>query len=236
MAIAAHPDDVELAASGTLLAAIAAGHTVALVDLSRGELGTRGTPEIRAQEAAEATKFMGIRFRENVGLPDGFISNTREQQMALIPYIRKYRPRIVLANAVSDRHTDHGKAGALVSDACFLSGLKAITTADDRGETQTVWRPQAVYHYIQDRYIKPDLVVDITPWFEKKMELIALYKSQFYTGAAQHPEETTPISTPEFWKFLEARSREMGRTIGVEFGEGFTTERPAGVSNLLNLK
>jgi N-acetylglucosamine malate deacetylase 1 len=236
LAIAAHPDDVELSAAGTLLAAIAQGKAVGILDLTKGELGTRGTPETRASEAAAAAKIMGISVRENVGLPDGFLANTREQQMDIIPYLRKYRPRIVLTNAIDDRHPDHGKASKLVSDACFLSGLRAIATIDPQGKEQQAWRPQAVYHFVQDRYLKPDFIVDISDFFEKKMEAVRAYSTQFFTGEDQKPDEVTPISTPEFLKGLEARALEYGRLIGVKYGEGFTTERPVGVEDIFALK
>ncbi len=236
LAIVAHPDDAELSCGGTLLAAAARGQTIGIVDLSRGELGTRGTPETRAQEAASASKILGLSVRENVGLPDGFLANTREQQMAIIPYIRKFRPRVVLTNAVSDRHPDHGKAATLVSDACFLSGLRAIGTRDELGSEQQAWRPQAVYHFVQDRYLQPDFIIDISDFFEKKMEAVRAYSSQFYTGEEQKPDEVTPISTPEFMKGLEARALEYGRLIGVKYGEGFNAERPVGVSDVMTLQ
>lgn len=235
LAIAAHPDDVELSAAGTMLSALAQGKKVGILDLTRGELGSRGTPETRAHEAAAAAKILGLSARENVSLPDGFLANTREQQMAIIPFIRKYRPRIVLTNAVDDRHPDHAKAAKLVSDACFLSGLRAITTHDDSGLVQAHWRPEAVYHFVQDRYLKPDFIVDISDFFEKKMDAVRAYTTQFYTGVEQNPNEVTPISTPEFMKGLEARALEYGRLIGVKYGEGFTTERPVGVKDLWNV-
>lgn len=232
LAIAAHPDDVELSASGTLIGAVARGMKVGILDLTRGEMGTRGTPETRQAEALAAAKIMGLSARDNAVLPDGFLSNTREQQMAILPFIRKYRPRIVLTNAIEDRHPDHGKAAKLVSDACFLSGLKAIVTRDAEGNDQKAWRPEVVYHFIQDRYIKPDFVVDISAHFEGKMKAIRAYETQFYSGVPQDPDEVTPISTPGFLQFLEARAREMGRLINVDYGEGFTTERPLGIDDL----
>lgn len=235
LAIAAHPDDVELSASGTMIGAAAKGWKVGILDLTRGEMGTRGTPETRRDEAAAAAEIMNLSVRENAGLPDGFLANTREQQMAILPFIRKYRPRIVLTNAIEDRHPDHGKAAKLVSDACFLSGLKAIVTEDPQGNDQKAWRPDAVYHFIQDRYLKPDFVVDITASFEGKMKAIRAYQTQFYTGAPQKEDEVTPISTPDFIHFLEARAREMGRLIHVTYGEGFTTARPVGISHLGDL-
>jgi bacillithiol biosynthesis deacetylase BshB1 len=234
LAIAAHPDDVELSASGSLIKSVAQGKKVGLLDLTRGELGTRGTPELRRQEAANAASIMGVAVRDIVGLPDGFLANAEDHQKAIIPFIRKYRPDIVLANAVRDRHPDHGMAAALVSKACFLSGLKAIETKDSEGRIQEAWRPRAIYHYIQDRYIKPDFVVDISQEWPKKVECIQAFGSQFFTGSASD-EPTTPISTPEFMKFLESRAREMGRPIGAEFGEGFTVERVPGVTDLQSL-
>ncbi len=236
LVIAAHPDDAELGAGGTMAKSIAQGKTVGILDLTRGELGTRGTPELRADEATAAAKILGVAFRVNASLPDGFLDNTKEQQMAIIPFIRKYRPRIVLTNTVHDRHPDHAKAAKLVSDACYLSGLRAIPTFTSEGKGQNSWRPKAIYHFVQDFYIKPDFVVDITDTFEKKMEAIRAFSSQFYNGTEQKPDEITPISTPQFVHFVEARAREYGRTIGVEFGEGFTVERVLGVADLFDLK
>ncbi len=235
LAIGAHPDDVELAACGTVLCAIAQGKRVGLLDLTRGELGSRGSAETRALEATKAAAMLGVGFRENAGLPDGFLENTKSYQLAIVPFIRKYQPRIVLTNSLDDRHPDHGKTAKLVSDACFLSGLRAIKTTDANGREQKAFRPEAVYHFIQDRYLKPDFVVDITEVFSRKLEIIAAFSSQFYTGDIQKPEEITPISTPEFWKFLEARAREFGRAAGFEFGEGFNIERPIGVKDISNL-
>jgi bacillithiol biosynthesis deacetylase BshB1 len=235
LAIGAHPDDVELAACGTVLLAVLQGKKVGILDLTRGELGSRGSAETRAHEAAKAAAMLGVSFRENVGLPDGFLENNRDQQLAIVPFIRKYQPRIVITNSLDDRHPDHGKAAKLVSDACFLSGLRAIGTTDAEGHEQLACRPVAVYHFIQDRYLKPDFVVDISQVFSRKLEIIAAFSSQFYTGEPQKPDEITPISTPEFWKFLEARAREFGRAAGFEFGEGFNTERPIGISDISNL-
>ncbi len=235
LAIGAHPDDVELAACGTLLQALDQGKRVGILDLTRGELGSRGTAQTRAEEAKKAAEMLGVDFRVNAGLPDGFLENSRELQLSIVPFIRKYRPKIILANAIDDRHPDHGKAAKLVSDACFLSGLRSLSSTDETGAMQEAWRPIAVYHYIQDRYIKPDFVVDITTFYKRRMEIIAAYSTQFYTGEQQNPEETTPISTPEFWNFLEARAREFGRSAGFEFGEGFNTQRPVGISDIFNL-
>jgi len=234
LVITAHPDDAELSCGGTIISAVAQGKKVVALDLTRGELGTRGTAETRAEEATAAAKIMGLSARDNALLPDGFLANTRDQQMAILPFIRKYRPEIVITNAIRDRHPDHGKASELVSDACFLSGLKAIETSD-RGQTQSAWRPRAVYHIIQDRRIEPDFIVDISDSFEQKMKAIQAYKTQFYTGETQKEDEVTPISTPAFMDGLKSRAREYGRLINVEYGEGFTTERPAGVKDLSDL-
>ncbi|MCZ4407417.1 bacillithiol biosynthesis deacetylase BshB1 [Cryomorphaceae bacterium 1068] len=234
LAIAAHPDDVELSASGTIIRSIKQGKKVGILDLTKGELGTRGTAELRAKEAEAASEVMGISIRENVGLPDGFLNNVKEQQLAIIPFIRKYRPDIVLANALADRHPDHGMGAALAAKSCFLSGLKAIPTLDENGNTQEAWRPRAVYHYIQDRYMHPDFVVDISAEWEKKVESIRAFSSQFYVGKEDN-EPVTPISTPDFMKFLESRARDFGRSIGVQFGEGFVADRTIGISDLSDL-
>lgn len=235
LAVVAHPDDVELTASGTLIKSIGQGKKVGILDLTRGEMGTRGTPEIRAQEAARASEIMGLHVRENAGLPDGFLADVKEQQMTIIPFIRQYRPDIVLANAVEDRHPDHGLASRLTSHSCFLSGLRALRTEGQDGKEQEAWRPKAVYHMIQDRYIRPDFVVDITEEWPQKLEAIRAFSSQFYTPQQNEDEPETPISTPGFLQFLEARAREFGRPIGVEFGEGYTVERPLGVTDLHSL-
>ena len=233
LAFAAHPDDIELSCAGTLLAHIQLGKKVGIVDLTRGELGTRGTPEIRLQESEAATKVMGIHARENLGMADGFFENNKAQQFKVIAAIRKYQPEIVLMNAISDRHPDHGRASTLVSESCFLAGLKQIETVSETGKKQAAWRPKNVYHYIQDRHHNPDLIVDISAHWEKKVESIKAFQSQFFDPKSAEPN--TYISSPEFMKFLEARSREMGHLIGVEFGEGFTKERHVGVKNLFDL-
>ncbi len=232
LAIAAHPDDVELCCAGTLLRQVGLGQKAGVVDLTRGELGTRGTPELRLQEAEAASKVLGLEVRDNLSLPDGFFQNDRAHQLPIIIKIRQYRPDVVLTNAIHDRHPDHGRASELVSQACFYAGLKKIETELD-GQPQEAWRPRAVYHFIQDRHVHPDLIVDITDQFEQKMEAIRCFASQFYDPGSQEPE--TPLSTPEFLEFLEARAREFGRPIGVAYGEGFTTERPLGVDRLNGL-
>ena len=233
LAITAHPDDVELCCAGTLLAQIALGKKVGIVDLTRGELGTRGTPEGRIQEGRDAAAILEVSVRDNVGLADGFFANNEAHQKAIIPFIRKYRPEIVITNAVDDRHPDHGRGGKLVADSCFYSGLRMIRTFDEDGNEQEAWRPKQVFHAIQDRYIKPDFVVDITAFHAKKVEAIKAFKSQFhipeYTGTR---EPQSYISTPEFLEFIIARASEMGHAIGATYGEGFTTARQLGVKDL----
>jgi N-acetylglucosamine malate deacetylase 1 len=233
LAFAAHPDDVELSCSGTLITQIQAGNTVGIIDLTRGELGTRGTPEIRAQEAAAASRVMGLAVRENMGFADGFFTLSQEHILEVIKLIRKYQPEIVLMNAITDRHPDHGRASDLVSEACFLAGLRQIGTIWPDGRKQEPWRPKAVYHYIQDRYIQPDFVVDITSAWDKKVESIKAFRSQFYDP--QNPEPDTYISSPDFMKFIEARAQEWGHAIGVKYGEGFTKEKQLGIRNLFDL-
>lgn len=228
LAFAAHPDDVELSASGTLIRHIEMGYKAGIIDLTRGELGTRGTPELRDQESAASSEYMGLSARENLGFRDGFFEHDEEHLMAVIRMIRKYRPEILLCNSVSDRHPDHGKGGRLVAEAAFLSGLIKI---EDGLEP---WRPAAVYHYIQDYYHKPDFVVDITGHMDRKLETIMCFKSQFYNAGSDEPE--TPISSKAFMEFIKARAREMGRASGFEFAEGFIAARTPGVSDLFNLK
>jgi LmbE family N-acetylglucosaminyl deacetylase len=216
LAIASHPDDVELSCAGTLLLHKALGQKVGVIDLTRGELGTRGTPETRKEEAAEASKLLSLDVRENMNFADGFFQNDRFHQLELI----------------EDRHPDHGKGAKLGADACFLSGLKKIITYRDN-QLQEAWRPKAIYHIIQDRYIKPDFVVDITAHWEQKLAAIRAYKTQFYDPNSSEPN--TYISSPEFVDFLEARAQEWGHSIGVKYGEGFTKARQIGVRNLFDL-
>lgn len=233
LAIAAHPDDVELGCAGTLLVHLAKGDKVGILDLTEGELGTRGTPEIRLAEAQEAARILGVHVRQNVGLPDGFFQNNELHQLEIIPYIRAYRPEIVLINATEDRHPDHGRGAALISDACFLSGLRQIKTIDSQKQPQEPWRPKFVYHFIQDRYLKPDFIVDITPHWNQKEQAIRAFRSQFFDPTSNEPNSY--ISSPDFLEFVRARAEEMGHAIGVKYGEGFTTKRAIGVSNLWNI-
>lgn len=237
LAIGVHPDDIELSCSGTLLRHIEMGRTVGLLDLTRGELGTRGTAEIRDQEAAEAARLMGASFRKNLAFADGFFRNDQEHILPIIQAIREHQPEIVLANAINDRHADHGRAAKLTDDACFYSGLAKIETLGPDGSPQQRWRPKALYHYIQDYNLEPDFVVDITPYIERKLDLVLAFRSQFhqegeheFKGALQ-----TPISGREFLEFLRAKARTYGRPAGFEFGEGFTAPRTLGVTDLFSL-
>lgn len=222
LAIGAHPDDVELGCGGTVAKLISEGKTVAIVDLTEGELGTRGTNLTRAEEAAHSSKILGLSARENLKLKDGFLQNSEEYQLEIVKMIRKYRPEIVLANAIDDRHPDHAKAAKLVSDACFLSGLVKIETALD-GENQKTWRPKQIFHYIQWKNITPDFVIDISAFMEKKIEACLAYKTQFYNPDSKEP--ITPIATKDFLESLTYRAQDLGRLSGVDFAEGFTTEK-----------
>ena len=233
LALGAHPDDVEMSCAGTLAAAVAAGKKVGVVDFTRGELGTRGTPATRAAEAAAASLILGLSARENLGLPDGFFRNEREHQLPLIAAIRRYRPDVVLCNAIHDRHPDHGRGAQLAADACVLAGLRMIETLGDDGLPQAPWRPRNVYHYIQDRAIAPAFVVDISAHWATKWAAIQAYGTQFFNPDLQAPQ--TYLSSPEFSKFMEARAREYGHMIGVEFGEGFTVPCPVGVKDVTEL-
>lgn len=232
LAFGAHPDDVELGCSGTILKEISLGKKVGIIDLTRGELGTRGSADLRDQEAAEAAKILGVSVRENLRFRDGFFANDEAHQLKVIQMIRKYQPEIVLCNAIDDRHIDHSRGSQLVSDACFLSGLMKIETQLD-GQAQQAWRPKLVYHYIQWKDSKPDFVVDITGFTEKKVDSILAYKSQFYDPNSKEPE--SPITSKNFMESLHYRSRDLGRLVGVEHAEGFTVERYLAVNSLGDL-
>lgn len=231
LVMAAHPDDAELSCSGTILSYINQGKKVGIVDFTRGEMGTRGTPEIRLQESIEATKILGLHARENLGLADGFFQNDQASQLILMEVIRRYKPEIVLANALEDRHPDHGKGAKLAIDACFLSGLRMIPTTDSQTKLeQAAWRPKHVYHYIQDRYLEPDFVIDITEHWETKEQSIRAFKSQFFDPNSIEPNSY--ISSPDFLSFIQARAQEMGHKIGVKYGEGFQSQKTMQVTNL----
>ncbi len=231
LAIGAHPDDVELGAGGTVCKEIAAGRKVGVIDLTRGELGTRGSADLRDQEAAESASLMGLEFRMNMGFKDGFFENDEIHQLALVQQIRRFQPEIIICNAIKDRHPDHGKGSKLVSNACFLSGLTKVESIMN-GQQQTVWRPKWVYHYIQDRYINPDFVVDISDFMEIKMKSIMAFKSQFFDPTSKEPNSY--ISSPDFLSFIQARAQEMGHKIGVKYGEGFQSQKTMQVTNLFS--
>jgi len=233
LVLAAHPDDAELGAGGTIAKHASMGYRVGIVDLTRGELGTRGTPETREQEAGAAARLLGVSVRQNLELPDGFFQNTPDSQKLVIRAIRTFQPRIVLANAIFDRHVDHGKGASLAFDACFLSGLVKIETKDEAGNSQKPWRPEVVYHYIQSQLIEPDLIVDVSEHWEVKMKAIHAFKSQFFDPRSSEPE--TYISKPGFLRMIESRGVEFGHAIGTTYGEGFTVRRYPGVKNLMDL-
>jgi bacillithiol biosynthesis deacetylase BshB1 len=233
LVLASHPDDAEISCAGTIARHVALGHKVGIVDFTRGELGTRGTPEMRAKEAEASAKILGVAIRENLGLQDGFFQNDPSNQLAVIKAVRKFQPSIVLANAVYDRHIDHGKGASLAYDACFLSGLIRIETVDENGKKQDPWRPNAVYHYIQSLYLEPNFIVDVSDYWDIKIQAIKAFKSQFFDS--DNNEANTFISSPGFIKMLEARAFDWGFAIGAKYGEGFTTRRYPGVSSLFDL-
>jgi bacillithiol biosynthesis deacetylase BshB1 len=232
LAFGAHPDDVELGCSGTIAKEISLGKKVGIIDLTRGELGTRGSVAIRNEEARKAGEILGIEVRENLDMRDGFFVNDEKHQLAIIKMIRKYRPEIVICNAIEDRHIDHGKGSKLVSDACFLSGLRKIETTID-GTSQEPWRPKTVYHYLQWKNIEPDFVVDISAFIKVKTASILAYSSQFYDPNSNEPE--TPIATKNFLESIHYRTQDFGRLVGVEYAEGFTVERYLAVNSLSDL-
>jgi bacillithiol biosynthesis deacetylase BshB1 len=232
LAVGVHPDDVELGCSGTILKHVKAGQTVGVLDLTVGELGTRGSGELRVKEAATASKILGLIWRKQLDFKDGFFKNDETHQRKIIEIIRLLRPNVVLCNAVKDRHPDHARAAHLVSDSCFYSGLSKVETFLD-GAPQQAFRPKAVYHYIQDHYIHPDFVIDVSDFHEGKHRSIMAYSSQFYSASSSEPQ--TPISTPEFLESLDSKMSIWGRAIGVRYAEGFTVDRYPGVSLLSDL-
>ena len=233
LSFGAHPDDVELGCGGTLAKAVSEGKKVGIIDLTQGEMATRGNPQLRAKESQAAADILGVSFRENLNFKDAFIFNDESHQIKVIAALRKYQPKVVLCNAVRDRHTDHAKASDLVRHACFLSGLPRIETQDEQGNTQTAFRPQHVFHYIQWEEISPDFVVDISGFLPKKMEAIRAFKSQFYDKREEGPK--TPISSLNFLESVASRAKNMGRLIYKDAAEGFTTDRLLGVENFDSL-
>ncbi len=230
LAVGAHPDDVELGCSGVLIKEIKRGKKAGIIDLTQGEMGTRGTIETRFTEACEAARIIGVHVRENLKLRDGFFLNDETNQFKLIKSIRQYQPEIVIGNVLEDRHPDHGRAGNLIYDACFLSGLSKIETKNDDGSLQEKWRPKYLFHYLQDRFYEPDLIVDITEVWEQRLESIKAYKTQFHNTDSQEPQ--TYISSPEFLEAIIARARLLGKRIGVQFAEGFISKKNIGIDNL----
>ena len=232
LAIGVHPDDVELGCSGTLINERRNGKVTGVIDLTRGELGTRGTAETRDIEASRAAGIMGLSVRENLRMRDGFFRNDEEHQRILIAAIRRYRPEIVIGNILDDRHPDHGRAGRLIADACFLAGLTKIETFDSEGKPQERWRPKHLLHYLQDWYHEPDLLVDISDSFDQRMESIKAYSTQFHTDPLGSQGTQTYISTPDFLDSVVARARMLGKRIGVKYAEGFVTEKKIGIRSL----
>ncbi|SDE26803.1 bacillithiol biosynthesis deacetylase BshB1 [Pedobacter soli] len=233
LVIAVHPDDAELCCSGTILKHIAQGKKVGIVDLTRGELGTRGTAETRDEEAADSAKILGLHVRENLGMRDGFFQNDEFHRLEVVKVIRKYQPEIILSNALEDRHPDHGRAGDLVFDSVFLSGLPKIETVLN-GVKQEAHRPRLLLQYIQDRYLRPDIIVDISDHMDTKIKSIQAFKTQFYNPDVAGQQ--TYISSPEFFESVIGRAREFGKSIGATFGEGFTSRKLLGVDNLFDLR
>lgn len=231
LAIGVHPDDIELACSGTLLKHASLGYTFGIIDLTQGELGTRGNAELRLQEASVSAQLMGAAYRVNCNMSDGFFVNDPKHQLQLITLIRSAQPKIVLANTLQDRHPDHGRAGQLIADACFYSGLIKIKTLDPHGEEQAAWRPKRVFHYMQDYAVPSNIVVDISAFWLKKLECIKAFSSQFYHPESKEP--ITPISTKDFFEFIEGRARHIGRPCGYEFAEAFSTVQPPGIKDLI---
>lgn len=230
LAFGSHPDDVELGCSGTLLNEVKRGKKVGIIDLTQGELGTRGTIETRYREAAQAAKIMGIVVRENLKMRDGFFVNDEAHQMQVIQVLRKYQPEIVIGNILEDRHPDHGKGGWLLYDACFFSGLRQIKTTDENGKGQQHWRPKLLLHYIQDRFYEPDIILDVSDVWEERMQAIRAYTTQFYDPNSKEPQSY--LSNPEFMEALSARARLLGKRIGVKYAEGFLSKKNIGIKNL----
>ena len=230
LAFGSHPDDVELGCGGSILSAISQGLKVGIIDLTKGELGTRGTPEIRKKESEKASEILGVSFRKNLGFKDGFFINDKEHQLKVVEVLREHKPSIIFCNAVKDRHIDHPKGSKLVSDSCFLSGLSKINTNYNNSKNQSPWTPKQIYHYIQWFDLKPDILIDISEFQEKKMKAIMAYKSQFYNPKSTEPN--TPISSKSFIDSIKQRDQNFGRISGVDAAEGFTVERPPVVKDI----
>lgn len=230
LAIGSHPDDVELGCSGTLIKEIRRGKKVGIIDLTQGEMGTRGTIETRYQEAANAGKIIGISVRENLKMRDGFFQNDEAHQLKLVAVLRKYKPEIVIGNILEDRHPDHGRAGWLIYDSCFLSGLRQVKTIDENGKEQEKWRPKMLLHYIQDRFYEPNFIIDVTDVWEQRLESVKAFKTQFFNPDLNEPQSY--ISSPDFLESITARARLLGKRIGVKYAEGFLSKKSIGIQNL----
>jgi N-acetylglucosamine malate deacetylase 1 len=231
LAFGVHPDDIELSCSGTLLVEKKNGRKVGIIDLTQGELGTRGNAQTRKEEAANSANILGVDIRENLEMTDGFFRNDEENQRKIIKVLRKYRPEIILCNALEDRHPDHGRSAGLVNDAAFLSGLQKIKTTGEKKEDQEAWRPKYIFHYIQDRYFEPDFVIDVSDFFDKKIGAIEAFSTQFYNGKLNDKEPQTYISSPEFIESVINRSKMFGKMIGVKYAEGFISKKMIGVKS-----
>ena len=227
LVVSAHPDDAEISAAGTIIKAVNEGKIVALVDLTQGERGTRGSADIRRLEAEKASAIMGTHFRENLELPDCFFTDSEENKMQIIDAIRKYKPEVIFTNSLRDRHPDHARAANLVADCCFYAGLPKIIT------NYSAWRPRAVYHFNQDYYNKPDCIVDISQYMDQKIEALKAYSSQFFDPNSEEP--STPISGEEFFDFIKGRAMDFGRLAGYKYGEGFVASRPMGIRDIFEL-
>jgi len=232
LAIGVHPDDIELGCSGTIINEIKLGKKVGIVDLTQGELGTRGTVETRYSEAAKAAAILGVSIRENLKFRDGFFKNDEAHQLALISAIRKYQPDVILGNVLNDRHPDHGRAGHLIADAAYLSGLAKVETRDSQNAIQEKWRPKMILHYLQDWYHEPDLLIDISDVFEQRMKAVEAYSTQFFSGEANPGGPVTYISTPDFLDSVIARARMLGKRLGVKYAEGFISQKKIGIRSL----
>ena len=233
LAIGSHPDDVELGCSGTLIKEIKRGKKVGIIDLTQGEMGTRGTIETRFQEATDAGKIIGVSIRENLKMRDGFFQNNEEHQLKLVPIIRKYKPEIVIGNILEDRHPDHGRGGWLIYDSCFLSGLRQVKTKDENGNEQEKWRPKMLLHYIQDRFYEPNIIIDVTDVWEQRLQSVKAYKTQFFNPDLNEPQSY--ISNPDFLDSITSRARLLGKRIGVKYAEGFISKKSIGIQNLDSL-
>ena len=230
LAIGSHPDDVELGCSGTLIKEIRRGKKVGIIDLTQGEMGTRGTIETRNQEAADAGKIIGVSIRENLKMRDGFFQNDEDHQRKLVSVIRKYKPEIVIGNILEDRHPDHGRAGWLIYDSCFLSGLRQVKTNDENGREQDKWKPKMLLHYIQDRFYEPDIIIDVSEQWEQRLQSVQAFKTQFFNPDLNEPQSY--ISSPEFLESITSRARLLGKRIGVKYAEGFISKKSIGIQNL----